>query len=146
MRVQLLGIILAALCFAPISGCDDDSGNKVMDLSVNHDLTIEHDLRGAGTENCSAILQCAQGCTTPATAATCVATCETAGTASAQTLFGAIGTCAYTACIGASDLGADTHACSSATDTSAGCTKCISDEATKTNDCLAQEGACLAQP
>ena len=48
----LLGALALAACMT--FGCDDSSSNSTMDLSVNHDMAVEHDMTAtSGTGSCA---------------------------------------------------------------------------------------------
>jgi hypothetical protein len=130
--MRLLAALAFALCLAPLAGCGDDT--------TSADLTIVHDMSANG-QTCLQVVTCAQSCS-GATQVSCEMACAAKGTTKAQTAFNALITCAYTACLMPGD-GGSAAACSSSTDTSSGCTACVT-AAAQSSACSTQLNACLS--
>src|SRR4051794_38899070 len=130
MRTTLAMLLLGCLSI----GCDDDTTMMMSpDLSVLPDLTMK-----VGTDHCLAVAMCVQACNG---VATCIGACVGNGTAAAQTKYQALAACGIGGCTSPPD-GGGSPACSSANDTSAGCSACAAAYG-QSAACSTQLNACI---
>lgn len=131
---QLLVLVAAAA----LVGCGDDTTSSAThDLATVSDMAVPLDMTPL---SCASILSCQAGC---GQNLVCQAACRDSGTTAAKGLYDAFAGCVALSC-SADDGGS--AACSSATDTSAGCQACLLNTATQapttTAACHAEYAAC----
>ena len=149
MRNPMIRGLALCLLAAPLylAACGGSSSNKSDDLAVKTgDASAAADAAQIphGDKACTTILFTAQGCTGDVPA--CVKAAIESGTIMAQTEFQALLSCGYTNCIGKTFDGGTgdggISGCTDAKDTTSGCQKCVSSEATG-SDCKTEFGACV---
>ena len=128
MRAMLTAGLMATMLML---GCKEDNNNNSSDMTVASDLTA------SGGTHCGEVVTCVTNCGADGA---CRSACVAAASTSAQTKFSALVTCSYTVCLTPGDAGA--AACTSSTDTSAGCRTCVA-AASQSSSCSSQLTACL---
>lgn len=138
ISMRILGLVFVSCCAVAVVGCGG-GGSKKADMAM--DLAAADN--AVASETCAQVVECASGCT-GANMATCEQTCRSMGSATAQQQFDALFGCAYGVCLGGADGGAGdggAGACSSTSDTSAGCQQCVMNAAEGAT-CSAELTAC----
>jgi hypothetical protein len=138
MRTHLLGLTLAAL---GLVACGDDNA-PAPDLASNADLSVTP--TDLSMFSCSQAASCVAGC---GTNAACIAACVSEVTPAAAGRFQALFGCAYSFCLLAADGGVPMDggagSCSSTSDPSTVCLKCVTKSA-QSAGCSAQLTDCLS--
>jgi hypothetical protein len=139
MRVPILGMLVPCVVLfslAPV-GCGTSTAESPDASTGSPDASTGSPDASFGTQTCLQVITCAAGC---AGMSACESACEGMGSAKAQTQYQALFACAYGVCTAPADGGAP--ACTSSSDTSAGCQSCV-ESAAQGSSCVTPLGACL---
>jgi hypothetical protein len=130
--------IASLLMLVLFAGCGDDTTSATtQDLATGADMGVPADLKQL---SCANVLACIAGC---GQNLACAAACTQDGTTAARATFNAFAGCVAATC-GPVDGGSD--ACTSPTDSSAGCQTCLSNTSANALNarapCNAEYAAC----